>query len=252
MHTPKHKLVIALFLSAVGVSFCCLGAADAGRFLVIDRPEHSDIIVVLSGDIDDIRAKHGLMLLRKGYAKQLILDAPDWSLYGRNQAEAAEDYLRGTAPDQVGRVHVCRFSSDSTRQELTEVSNCIHTLAPATSSGIVVTSSYHTRRAFAIAQHTMPQYHWSVAAVPDPQFDVHWWLRREHAKTVLIEWQRLLWWTIVERWTVKMPAYTAATQKFVASGSGWSVAGLYYRAFAVGNSLMWAELACIVENGWPR
>jgi uncharacterized SAM-binding protein YcdF (DUF218 family) len=201
---PKRKLFIALFLGVTAISFGCLGAVEAGRFLVIDQSQPSDLIVVLSGDIDDIRVKHGLMLLRKGYAQELILDAPDWPLYGRNQADSAENYLRSIAPDKIDRVHVCRFGSDSTRQELTEISKCIRTIAPTARSGIVVTSTFHTRRAVDIARVTLPQYRWSVAAVPDPLFDVHWWLSREHTETTLTEWQKLVWWSIAERWTVKM------------------------------------------------
>lgn len=206
MRVTKRKLVTALFLGAVGASFCWFGAAEAGRFLVIDRPEHSDVIVVLSGDIDDIRIKHGLALLREGYAQQLILDVPDWPLYGRNQAEVAEEYLRKIASDQNGRVHVCRFLSDSTRQELTEVSHCVQANAPRAASGIIVTSAFHTRRALEVARLTLPQYYWSVAAVSDPQFDTHWWRGPRDARTTFTEWQKLLWWTIVERWTVKSPA----------------------------------------------
>lgn len=204
MAFTNRKLFIAL-VGAVAASVCWFLCAEAGRFLVIDSPQHADFIVVLSGDINDTRAVHALMLLRAGYASQLILDAPDWMLYGRNQAEMAEEYLRNAAPDQVGRVHVCRFSSDSTRQELVQVGGCIHSVIPDARSGLVVTSTYHTRRAVDVARRVQPQYDWSVAAAVDPQFDVHWWRSREQAKTALTEWQKLLWWTIAEQWITKVP-----------------------------------------------
>lgn len=205
MGVPKRRLFIALACT-LAITLCCFVAIDAGRFLVIDNPRHADFILVLSGDIDDVRAVHGLMLLREGYAQQLILDAPDSPLYGRNQAELAQEYLQRAAPDHVGRVHVCKFSSDSTRQELAEVSGCIHSLIPDARSGLLVTSTYHTRRAVEVARRVQPQYHWSIAAAVDPQFDVHWWRSREQAKTTITEWQKLLWWTLVEQWATNSPS----------------------------------------------
>lgn len=205
MRLTKRKIFFVLVVFAVAASLGCVFAAEAGRFLVINNPMQSDFIVVLAGDIGDIRAEHGLMLLRKGYASQLVLDAPNWIRYGRNQAEAAADYLQETAPDQIGRVHVCSFSSDSTEQELAEISTCIRGVAPHAHSGLVVTSTYHTRRALEIARRVHPEYSWSAAAASDPDFDVHWWRTRQHAKTLLMEWQKLAWWTIVEQWTAKGP-----------------------------------------------
>jgi hypothetical protein len=55
----------------------------AGTFLIIDNPEHSDIIVVLSGDSGDLRFLHALNLLQNGYSQEPILDAPDWGTDGR-------------------------------------------------------------------------------------------------------------------------------------------------------------------------
>lgn len=39
---------------------------SAGTFLILDNPERSDIAVVLSGDIGDVRFLHALSLLRSG------------------------------------------------------------------------------------------------------------------------------------------------------------------------------------------
>jgi uncharacterized SAM-binding protein YcdF (DUF218 family) len=204
MRCKRPKLIIAICVSALAVLLGCLAAIEAGRFLVVNRPEDSNVIVVLFGDVDDIRIQHGLVLLRKGYAQQLIFDAPDVKLYGRNQVEEAKAFLREVAPDQAGRTHVCSFSSSSTRQELVEAGKCIRNVAPNARSGIIVTSNFHTRRAFEIARCVMPQYRWSVAAASDPTFDSRWWLRRDHSETAITEWQKLLWWAIVEQWTAKI------------------------------------------------
>jgi hypothetical protein len=39
-----------------------------------------------------------------------------------------------------------------------------------------------------------------AAAYDGAQFGTHWWTRRQWAKTVLDEWLRLLWWSVVDRW----------------------------------------------------
>lgn len=177
-----------------------LAARSAGRLLVVDQPGHADLIVVLAGDRGDTRFEHALELLRAGYAQDLILDAPDWVKYGRSDADYAAEFVRRAAPDRAGHVHVCQFTGDSTVQELSEIAPCLHRLAPAARTAIVVTSAYHTRRSLAVARQVLPQYAWTAGAAPDPDFNVTWWKKREWAKTTLTEWQKLLWWTLADQW----------------------------------------------------
>ncbi|HEY1576185.1 MAG TPA: ElyC/SanA/YdcF family protein [Terracidiphilus sp.] len=199
----KSRLFVRFLLLVSGVASVCIMAAMAGRLLVVDAPQKSDVMLVLSGDYNDVRSKHGLLLLRRGYAQQLILDAPASVMYGRRLSDAAENYLQTTARDEVGHVHVCSVISNSTQQEMREVRDCIHGIMPNAHSAIVVTSNYHTRRSLEIARRIMPQYQWAVAAAPDPDFRVDWWHSRESAKITLTEWQKLAWWDLVERWATK-------------------------------------------------
>ncbi|HEX8713693.1 MAG TPA: ElyC/SanA/YdcF family protein, partial [Terracidiphilus sp.] len=170
----------------------------------VDAAQRSDFILVLSGDYDDIRSKHGLMLLRNGYAQELILDAPDEVMYGRKLTDTAQEYLQSRAPDETGHVHVCSISLNSTYQEMLQARDCIHSIAPNARTAMVVTSNYHTRRSLEIARRIMPEYRWSAAAAPDPQFRVDWWRSRDAAKKMLTEWQKLVWWEFVERWRVRV------------------------------------------------
>jgi uncharacterized SAM-binding protein YcdF (DUF218 family) len=202
MRIRKGQLFAVLSSFVVAACMSCLGAIAAGRLLVADRPESSDVIVVLFGGIDDLREQQAIMLLRQGYARELILDVPNRSLYGRKQPEQAERFLRNVAKDHTGHVHVCSFSSDSTRGELAEIGSCLRTIAPDAGSGIIVTSTYHTGRALKTVRRVLPQYRWSASAVPDPQFDVHWWRSGEYVKTLLIEWQKVVWWTLIEQWKI--------------------------------------------------
>jgi uncharacterized SAM-binding protein YcdF (DUF218 family) len=197
MTKVPRRLLILLILAAIVV----LVATHAGEWLVINAPERSDVIVVLRGDIGDIRFQRGLSLLRDGYAQQLVLDAPDWIRYGRTEFDLAQVYVKTVAPDKALQVHVCSFHADSTMGELREIAPCIHTINPRASTAILVSSDFHTRRALSIARHSLPEYRWSVAAAPDAyMFGTLWWHNREWAKTTLMEWQKLCWWHIVERW----------------------------------------------------
>ncbi len=66
---------------------------------------------------------------------------------------------------------------------------------------LLVTTSFHTRRALSIFRKQLPAYEFSIAAVNDPrQFGVNWWSNRQWAKVNLEEWMRMTWWQLVDRW----------------------------------------------------
>lgn len=175
-------------------------AANVGKFLVVDNPQHSTVIVVVAGDFKDARSQHALELFREGYAQELVLDAPDWLEYGRTNSDLAREYLQASIPEKKAHLHVCSFQGDSTVQELKEVAGCVQRSAPGAKTALLVTSNFHTRRALSVAQHVMPQYQWSAGAAPDERFQTNWWHGRESAKVMLSEWQKLVWWELVERW----------------------------------------------------
>jgi uncharacterized SAM-binding protein YcdF (DUF218 family) len=203
MNSSRRRMAASLLTFGAGIALACFGAAKSGQFLVVDNPKRSDLIIVLSEDFNDDRAERGLTLLRAGYAQQLLLNAPDRVHYGRRQTEAAKDYLSKAAPDQASQVSVCRISSDSTRREMTQVAGCIQRIAPNATSGLLVTSDYLTRRSLDTAQRLLPRYQWSVAAARELDLGSRWWQNRESAKIVVTEWQRLLWWIVVDQWTAK-------------------------------------------------
>ncbi|HEY2915413.1 MAG TPA: hypothetical protein VGK21_18755, partial [Candidatus Angelobacter sp.] len=71
VHRRARKRNLFLLLLLVLLLF----ARFAGSILVRDRPEKSDVIVVLAGDSQDERYRRGMELLRVGYARHLLLDA---------------------------------------------------------------------------------------------------------------------------------------------------------------------------------
>ncbi len=183
----------AAVLAAVLTAF----AMDAGRLLVVDDPQPSDVILVLAGETEH-RPARALQLLDQGYGRRVVIDVPaDAMIFGVSELQFAEKYVAGLP--EAAEVRICPITGLSTREESHDVERC---LANETGRRIlIVTSEFHTRRALSILRHELPSKTFSVAvARDDAEFGTRWWTHREWAKTCVGEWERLLWWTAVERW----------------------------------------------------
>lgn len=190
-----------LFIAAILVLAAIFLIVQSGAHLTIDHPERSDAILVLGGDRNDVRYWRGLELLRAGYGRQMILDEGAERTFGRTYAEHATEFAARTAGKQASQISVCVIQEDSTVGETADAGKCLAQLQPPPRTVLIVTSDYHTRRAFSIFRRRLPQYHWSVTPVYDDHFfGQPWWKQREWAKTTLMEWQKLLWWELWERW----------------------------------------------------
>jgi DUF218 domain len=190
------KLLIWLAFAALVVLFGLL----AGRLLVRDSPQKSDVIVVLAGDSFDERYTRGMALLRAGYGQHLFIDInSEYHYFGRREIDYATEFLARDAGDMRPFVSVCPFADDSTVGESRYVATCLKPLHPH--KVLLVTSDFHSARALSVFKNRLPQYEWSVAAARDPDmFGVRWWQRREWAKTTLLEWMKVTWWNLVDRW----------------------------------------------------
>jgi len=190
-------LVFAAIL--VGLSF-----EYAASFLRVNAAERSDVIVVLGGGLDDSRYWRGVELMKAGYAPMMILDAEEGGeKYGKSNAQLAREFLDHVHAENTS---VCPVYADSTYGETVDVAHC---LAPLhVSYVLIVTADYHTRRALSIFKARLPNYHWSIADAYAPVEDGskqrlagdNWWKNRRWAKTIFEEWQKLIWWELVERW----------------------------------------------------
>lgn len=169
----------------------------SGSFLVINKPQPADAIVVLAGETDR-RPARALELLSQHYAPKIILDVPSNArIYNRSIPELAAEYVEHLP--QKDAVSLCSIFGLSTKAEAHDVESClqrsnVHTI-------LLVTSDFHTRRALSIFTHELPSYRFSVAAAYDPQqFGTKWWQHRQWAKQNFDEWFRLAWWEGVDRW----------------------------------------------------
>jgi uncharacterized SAM-binding protein YcdF (DUF218 family) len=171
---------------------------EAGRILVINAPQRSDLIVVLAGETDR-RPALALDLLHQGYATRILLDVPASArIYDATLTQIAADYARKLPV--ASQIALCPIAGLSTRDEAHDVATCLHDEHGATRI-LLVTSDYHTGRALSIFRHEIRGKYFSVAAAhDDSQFGVRWWTHRQWAKICLDEWLRLIWWNAVERW----------------------------------------------------
>jgi hypothetical protein len=184
-----------LVLIVAGFFAVALGATS-GRFLVVDQPRKSDVIVVLAGETDR-RPARGLQLLDQGYAPLLILDVPaEGKIYQWNQVEIARTYIEGLP--QASSITICPIYGHSTRDEALDVSRCLQ--GGGDRRVLLVTSDFHTRRALSIFNRVLPGEYSVAAAFDAREFGVQWWRHREWAKVNFDEWLKLIWWELVDRW----------------------------------------------------
>ena len=174
-----------------------LFALNAGRILVVDAPQPSDIIVVLAGETDH-RPARALELLDQGFAPRVLIDVPaQANIYDTLQVELAERYISHLP--KAASTGICPIEGLSTLEESHDVERCL-----AHEKGarvLIVTSDFHTRRSLSIFRHELQGKSFSTAAAHDTaQFGTRWWAHRQWAKTCLDEWIRLIWWEAVERW----------------------------------------------------
>ena len=172
-------------------------ALTAGRILVVDAPQPSDLILVLAGETDQ-RPAHALELLHQGYGKRVLIDVPaEAKIYEFSQLDLAQKYVRNL-PDSAA-VSICPIRGLSTREETHDVGKCL--TAENGARILIVTSDFHTRRALSIFRHEIRGQSFSVAAAHNStEFGSRWWTHRQWAKTCADEWLRTIWWNVIERW----------------------------------------------------
>jgi hypothetical protein len=188
-----------LALLALIVGALALLASRSAAFLVVDRPERADAILVLDGE-NDRRPERAMELFRQGYAPKVVLNlAAGWRIYGIPVMDVARQAIQALPPAEAAAVSLCPITGLSTKAEAKQAAACLRKLGAR--SALIVTSDYHTRRALDVLRREVPDLRFSVAAAHDPeQFGTAWWKHRQWAKRTFDEWVRLAWWWAVDRW----------------------------------------------------
>jgi hypothetical protein len=179
------------------IAIAAVFAANAGRLLVVDAPEPSDVIVVLAGETDR-RPARALQLMEQGYARRELLDVPATArIYESTQLELAQKYIQDLPRGES--IGICMIEGMSTRDESRDVEKCL--MHEDGKRVLIVTSEFHTRRALSIFRREVPGKTFSVAGARDSsQFGTKWWSQRQWAKTCVEEWLRFFWWKVVDQW----------------------------------------------------
>lgn len=196
----KRILIVALAAIVLAVVL----ARDAAYFLIVQAPQKADVIVVLAGGGDDTRVNTGLQLLQEGWAPRLLMDVMIYGrTFGHDNIDLAREYLERNAP---GRAAVCPIVVNSTFGEARHIEDCLR--GTNVKSVLIVTTDYHTRRALEILRARMPEYQFSIYGATEPIiFKPTWWKSREWSKTTLAEWERYLYWNLVDRWHAGSASY---------------------------------------------
>jgi uncharacterized SAM-binding protein YcdF (DUF218 family) len=189
----RWRIAGVLFVMLLAV----LWAANAGKFLLVNDPQPSDLILVLAGETE-VRPARAIELLDRGYARRVVIDVPAQAKdFGFTEIELAQQYVRHLK--EAASVGICPIYGLSTRGEARDAEKCL--AGEPGNRILIVTSDFHTRRALATFRRVIRKKTFSVAAAfDDTQFGTHWWQHRQWAKTFLDEWLRLLWWMAVDRW----------------------------------------------------
>jgi uncharacterized SAM-binding protein YcdF (DUF218 family) len=191
------RVFTRLFFVLIALAFIgALLASQAARWLVVDDPQKSDVLVVLAGETS-LRPARAIELLHQGMAPRALFDAEAGEqIYDRELTEIAQKYVDSLP--EAKSITVCGLAGRSTAAETSDVARCL--LPLGVHRVLLVTSEFHTRRALMIFSRRLPQYQWNVTAARNPSQVGVWWRDREWAKVIFDEWTKLIWWEAVDRW----------------------------------------------------
>ena len=205
----RRRLAIAaialLVLAAVALPL--LGAA--GRFLVEDDPlQHADAIVVLTGSYPD-RILEAAALFREGWAPRITLcREPENAGFRKLESLGVKVprmfELNRSVAVQLGvppeAITVLDRPAGSTYSEAEVV--LADVLQRGYRSILLVTSKYHSSRAARIYRYLADgRVTIIVRAARDDDFQPDgWWRDRPSTRRVVIEYQKLLTFLLLDRW----------------------------------------------------
>ena len=196
MAAAKSRSRIAV---RIAISVVCLLAIPvlghelrlhAGRFLVCSGPvQPADLILVLGGDFYGPRVLKAADLAVQGYAPLVLISGPPYQR-GRSEAEFAIDFL--TSKGYPRRLfQAFGHHAGSTVAEATVVGaelkrRQVHRV-------ILVTASYHSRRADIAFRLFCPGIHFISVSAPDPHYDPeHWWTDLDSRRLFFSECKKIV------------------------------------------------------------
>jgi uncharacterized SAM-binding protein YcdF (DUF218 family) len=203
-------VLLAVVLLVAGAA---LAARHAGRFLVVadPLPARADAIVMLAGSVPD-RALEAARLYQRGVAPMVVLTRvrlrPAAIALRAREVRLPEEHDLARAaltalgvPADASTVLARRAHSTETEARAIARWACRRGLTRL----VVITSPTHTRRARLILARALgPGIELAVRPAPAARFPAsRWWRSRRAMKDVLAEYEKLLAYWLVERWTIE-------------------------------------------------
>jgi uncharacterized SAM-binding protein YcdF (DUF218 family) len=207
----RHRLRVAVAIFLGGTILLALSWNTwlpwIGEWLVSpDTPAPADLIVVLGGDFWGPRAVKGAELGVHGYAPHVLISGPEYVWYGKPYPEGdlatmflvQKGYPRSLfetffhhASSTIGEAKA--LAPELKRRNVRRV--------------LIVTSSYHSRRASLVFHAVLPFTQIRVIGVPDYQLE-SWWKIPISRRLVRSEWSKIMG-TIAIGWILRLQALTA-------------------------------------------
>jgi uncharacterized SAM-binding protein YcdF (DUF218 family) len=153
-----------------------------------EQPEKTDLIVVLGGDASGNRLLKAAELCLQGYAKHVLVSGP----YIGDVPES-----EGSIPDALEKGYPWELfisyphHATSTMEEAFALSNEFERLGVRRI--LVVTSTFHSRRASLVFRALLPDFQLRFIAVPETIFSPDsWWKSRDGRRIVVSEWSKIM------------------------------------------------------------
>ena len=214
MSSIKRGKAIQYVISILLILIIFFGIRNAGTFLVVnDGPEEVDAILVLMGSPGD-RMLQAVDLYEAGYSDRVLM--VDTYLTGREALAERGVHLKTNTElaEELGvalgipqdAIIIIPGRARSTRDEAIALLGFIER-GNKLSDVMIVTSAYHTRRSRAVFRRAFRSVGHDVGILVIPagqsEFDARrWYNERESAKRVVMEYTRLAWFWIWERWRI--------------------------------------------------
>ncbi len=160
-----------------------------GAFLVDSQaPQRADLVLVLGGDFWGPRVLTGAELARLGYARIALFSGPPY--HGRPQGDLTVEFLvkRGF-PREIFEVF-----GNQAHSTIAEAKALRGELARRRAKRVLlVTSSYHSRRATIVLSLFCPGVQFISIPSPDSHYHVaEWWNDEDSRRLFFSEWSKIL------------------------------------------------------------
>jgi uncharacterized SAM-binding protein YcdF (DUF218 family) len=186
----RNWVVAALFILVITGGICWQSILTSlGSFLVdSEPPQRADLVLVLGGDFWGPRVLTGAELARLGYAPLALFSGPPY--HERPQGELSIEFL--VQKGYPARLFQSFFTNATST--ITEAKDLrVELVRRKAKRVILVTASYHSRRAKMVLTLFCPGVTFISVPAPDPHYHVpEWWNDNSSRRFALLEWSKML------------------------------------------------------------